>query len=94
MSWRERIAWPTKNAISTDGIISAAVTAANTIALPQSTGSRFGTAVSEARIIPVEYSAVITSTPEDADRELGELHAHEADSERVEVRLLPRRHRG
>ena len=43
--------------------MSASVTEPKTIALAQSTGSRFGTAVNEARIMPVEYSALITSTP-------------------------------
>ena len=36
---------------------------ANTTIFAHSTGSRFGTAPSEARIIPVEYSPLITSTP-------------------------------
>src|SRR6478672_1549379 len=59
----ERIACETTNASSTAGVISASVTSAYTTALPQSTGRRRGTAVIDARIIPVEYSAVITSTP-------------------------------
>src|SRR5436305_1050059 len=64
LMWRpEKIDSPTTKAISTDGTISASVTIPYTTALPQSTGSRCGTAVMDARIIPVEYSAVITSTP-------------------------------
>ncbi len=39
------------------------VTAAKTASFAQRNGSRLGTAPSEARIIPVEYSPVITSTP-------------------------------
>jgi len=60
------IAWLAKNAIRTDGSISRNATTANTPVLAQSTGRRFGTAVKLARIIPVEYSPVITSTPRTA----------------------------
>jgi hypothetical protein len=42
------------------------VTAARTSAFAQSAGSRFGTAVSVERIIPVEYSPVMMSTPRTA----------------------------
>src|SRR6476469_9705738 len=48
--------------MKTDGSISAKVTMANTPSLAHNTGRRLGTAVNEARIIPVEYSAVIVST--------------------------------
>ena len=62
--WRpERIDCETRKAISTAGVIRISVVSPKTTALPQSTGRRRGTAVIEARIIPVEYSAVITSTP-------------------------------
>ena len=43
--------------------MSANVTAPKTPTFAHSTGSRFGTAVNEARIIPVEYSPVMISTP-------------------------------
>ncbi len=39
------------------------MTAAKTAAFAHSTGSRRGTADSVARIMPVEYSPVTTSTP-------------------------------
>ena len=38
----------------------------STTAFAQSAGSRFGTAVSVERIMPVEYSPLITSTPSTA----------------------------
>ena len=38
-------------------------TTVNTESLAQSTGSRFGTAVSDERIMPVAYSPVMSSTP-------------------------------
>src|ERR1700730_10478729 len=57
------IAWLAKNAINTDGSIKRNETVAYTAIFAQSTGSRLGTAVMLARIIPVEYSPVITSTP-------------------------------
>src|SRR6266496_3253127 len=66
MWWRERIAWLAKNAIRTGGSISRNATTAKTAVFAQSTGRRFGTAVKLARIIPVEYSPVITSTPRTA----------------------------
>ncbi len=55
-----------KNAISTEGTIKARVTSANTTVFAHSTGSRLGTAIIVARIIPVEYSPVITRTPRTA----------------------------
>ena len=66
MWWRERIAWLEKKAIRTAGSVSANATAAKTAVFAQSTGRRFGTAVKLARIIPVEYSPVITNTPNTA----------------------------
>ena len=64
LMWRpEKMLSPTKNAISTAGSIRPRVTPPNTIAFAHSTGSRFGTAVNDARIIPVEYSAVMIRTP-------------------------------
>src|ERR1700730_2015016 len=57
------IAWLAKNAINTDGSIKRNETVAYTATFAQRTGRRFGTAVMLARIIPVEYSPVITSTP-------------------------------
>jgi len=50
-------------AASTDGTVSSTVTPAKTAALAHSTGSRRGTAAKVARIIPVAYSPVISSTP-------------------------------
>src|SRR3954453_19091103 len=44
----------------------AAVTTLNAIALAMSTGTRVGTAASVERIIPVEYSPVMTSAPSTA----------------------------
>ena len=46
--------------------MSTSTTAAKTPVFAHSTGSRFGTALKLARIIPVEYSPVITSTPRTA----------------------------
>src|SRR5215831_18467168 len=66
MWWRDRIAWLAQNAISTDGSISRNVTTPKTAVFAQSTGSRLGTALKLARIIPVEYSPVMTSTPSTA----------------------------
>lgn len=59
----ERIASPAKKVIRTAGRLTANATAAKTSSLPHSTGSRFGTAENVERISPVEYSAVIESTP-------------------------------
>jgi hypothetical protein len=56
------IVWLAQNATSTDGSASAKVSSENTPIFAQRTPSRFGTAVKLARIIPVEYSAVIVST--------------------------------
>ena len=46
--------------------MSANTTAAKTPVFAHSTGSRFGTALKLARIIPVEYSPVMMSTPSTA----------------------------
>jgi hypothetical protein len=59
----ERIAWPTKKTMKVAGRLIASALAPKTSALPQSTGSRRGTAAMVERIIPVEYSPVIASTP-------------------------------
>src|SRR6185437_16887509 len=66
MWWRERIAWLAKKAINTGPTINSKVTSPKTAVLAHSTGRRFGTAAKLARIIPVEYSPVITSTPSTA----------------------------
>ena len=58
-----RIAWAPKNATNALASISTNVTEANTAILAHSTGSRRGTAIRLERIIPVEYSPLITSTP-------------------------------
>ncbi len=58
-----RIAWATKNATRALASISTNVTEANTAIFAHSTGSRRGTAIRLERIIPVEYSPLITSTP-------------------------------
>ena len=47
-----------------------------------------GTAEKLARIIPVEYSAVIESTPRTPIDELGEVDAGEADPQRMESRPI------
>src|SRR5438270_12405999 len=60
------MAWLAKNAISTGGTISRNATDPKTAVFAHSTGSRLGTAVKLARIIPVEYSPVMTSTPRTA----------------------------
>ena len=52
-----------KEATSTAGTISTRVTPAKTPAFAHSTGRRRGTAKNEERIMPVEYSALMTSTP-------------------------------
>src|SRR5665811_2548667 len=58
-----RIDWPIRKAPSTVGTMSTRVTAANTAALAHRTGRRAGTAAKVARIIPVAYSPVMSSTP-------------------------------
>src|ERR1043165_9951015 len=62
VGWPWRIAWVAQNATNTEGRARTNVIAENTASFAQSTGRRFGTAVRLARIIPVEYSAVIVST--------------------------------
>ena len=59
-------------------------------------GSRLGTASSEARMTPVEYSVVISSTPEHADGELAQPEPgaeDEADGSPRSTRV-PGRRRG
>jgi len=63
MWWFRRIAWLTKNATIAEGTISTKETTPKTTIFAHSTGRRLGTAVKLARIIPVAYSPVITSTP-------------------------------
>src|SRR5207248_3035365 len=62
----ERIAWLAKNAIRTGGSIRRNETAPKTAVFAHRTGSRLGTAVKLALIIPVEYSPVMTRTPRTA----------------------------
>ena len=92
--WRraaERIDWLAKKAISAGGSISTNVTTREHDApCAQSTGSRFGTAAREARIIPVEYSPVITSTPRTPIASWATCDADERRVERVEVRAILR----
>ncbi len=54
--------WLAQKATNTDGSASTNVSSENTPSFAQRMASRFGTAVKLARIIPVEYSAVIVST--------------------------------
>src|ERR1700761_6225117 len=61
-----KMAEPTKNEQNATISVSTSTTAANTSALAASIGIRRGTASSEARITPVEYSVVTTSTPSTA----------------------------
>src|SRR5580700_550641 len=58
-----RIAVLMKNTANTVTALATRSMAANTAALAASIGSRFGTASSDARIAPVEYSLLITITP-------------------------------
>ena len=88
----ERIAWLAKKAIRTDGSISRNDTTAKTATFAQSTGSRLGTAPIVARIIPVEYSPVITSTPRTPIASCASVDAGERDVERVAVGPLVRAH--
>src|SRR5215470_9667794 len=59
-------AWPTKNETNEVTNETIRVTVVNTISLAAYTTPRRGCAVSEVRIIPVEYSEVITSAPSTA----------------------------
>src|SRR6266851_1150776 len=59
----DRMAWPTKNAARLEATPTAATAAANTAPLAARTVRRWGTAAKVDRIIPVEYSAVMTRTP-------------------------------
>src|SRR6516162_9935042 len=56
-------AWPRKNAMKEVTSETTSATAVNTMALAAYTTPRRGCAVSEVRIIPVEYSEVIASAP-------------------------------
>jgi hypothetical protein len=58
-----RIACAAKNAISVEGRASTNVIRAKTPAFPQSTGSLLGTAANVERIMPVEYSPLMSITP-------------------------------
>jgi hypothetical protein len=60
------MAEPTKNEQKATISVTTSRRTANTTALAASTGSRRGTASSEARITPVEYSLVMISTPRTA----------------------------
>src|SRR5579862_4427717 len=62
-TWLRRIAVLMKNTANTVTALATKAMAANTAALAASIGSRFGTASSDARIAPVEYSLLITITP-------------------------------
>ena len=57
------IAWPTKNDRNDTTSPVASDTAPNTSALAANNVPRRGCAVSEVRIIPVEYSEVMVSAP-------------------------------
>jgi hypothetical protein len=57
------IACTAKNEMNDAMSMSPNVTAANTMILAHSTGSRRGTAIRLERIMPVEYSPVMTRTP-------------------------------
>src|SRR5215471_6635416 len=59
-------AWPRKNAMKEVTSETTSATAVNTMALAAYTTPRRGCAVSEVRIIPVEYSEVIASAPSTA----------------------------
>src|ERR1700761_7543809 len=62
-TWLRRIAVLMKNTANTMIALITRSMAVNTAALAASIGSRFGTASSDARIAPVEYSLLITITP-------------------------------
>ena len=57
------LAWPARKASTAEARVTAKTTMAKTAALAHSTGRRRGTAQKVAKIMPVEYSPVITSTP-------------------------------
>jgi hypothetical protein len=66
VSWACRVGSATAHDRTTATAAVTAVTAARTNAFAHSAGSRFGTAVSVDRIMPVEYSPVTMSTPRTA----------------------------
>ena len=59
----ERIAWPSQNATKTRISLTTTATVPNTATLASRTTGRRGTADRVARMVPVPYSALITSTP-------------------------------
>ena len=59
-------AWPTKNATNDVTSETTRATPVNTSSFEKNTVPRRGIAVSEVRIIPVEYSEVITIAPSTA----------------------------
>src|ERR1700733_12656822 len=61
--WLLSSAWPRKKEIKLATSETEKITPAKTASLPHRTGRRRGTAVSEARIMPVLYSLLISSTP-------------------------------
>src|SRR6266567_3439795 len=63
MCWLDSSAWPAKNATNEDTSPTTNATAVNTAAFAHTTGSRFGAADMLARIMPVLYSPVTSSTP-------------------------------
>ena len=70
--------WLTKNANNDDTSIVTRVTAANTATFAHSIGRRFGTAASVERIMPLEYSPAMISTPSTPDRQLGQFEPGQA----------------
>ena len=78
--WPERIACAEKNAMNIAGTLRLNVIAPKTPALAQRTGSRFGTAVNVARIIPGRVLARDHENAEDPDRELRHVDADQRSS--------------
>ena len=66
MPLADRIAWPMKKAVKQAVVVTARVTAANTVALAARTVRRWGTAANVVRIMPLPYSLVMTRTPSTA----------------------------
>ena len=63
MWWLFSSTWPRKKEMKLAMSETGKITPAKTASLPHKTGSRRGTAVSDARIMPVLYSPLATSTP-------------------------------
>lgn len=59
----ETMPLPIRKVTNAPSVPTARATSPNTAALDHSTGSRRGTAASVERIMPVEYSPAVTSTP-------------------------------